>query len=158
MNPGNKEFILTFAQIFPQEYIQDNGNIENIKTITDNIKNGAKEIVFRRKIRHIASELDKDIYVNRPFVNDNWFNLLKENLSQIKNSENDGYVLFREYVIQEEDYLNDMTIENVIYYLSSEEIDEFRLKQEARSLCFQDSVSSVGRKIKKEIKNFLFKK
>lgn len=158
MNPGNKEFILTFVQIFPQEYIQDNGNIENIKTIADNIKNGAKEIVFRRKIRHIASELDKDIYVNRPFVNDNWFILLKENMSQIKNRENDGYGLFREYVIQEEDYLNDMTIENVIYYLSSEEIDEFRLKQEARSLCFRDSVSSVGRKLKKEIKNFLLKK
>ena len=158
MNPGNKEFILTFVQIFPQEYIQDNGNIENIKTIADNIKNGAKEIVFRRKIRHIASELDKDIYVNRPFVNDNWFNLLKENMSQIKNSENDGYGLFREYVIQKEDYLNDMTIENVIYYLSSEEIDEFRLKQEARSLCLRDSVSSAGKKLKKEIKNFLLKK
>ena len=79
-------------------------------------------------------------------------------MSQIKNSENDGYGLFREYVIQEEDYLNDMTIENVICYLSSEKIDQFRLKQEARSLCFQDSVSSVGRKLKKGIKNFLFNK
>ena len=158
MNPGNKESIIACAQVFSQEYIYGDGGIEKLKEIADSIQNESAEIVFRRKIRHKASELDKENYPSRPFVDDEWFKDLKNNMEQAKNSRTDGYTLFRKQVIEEEEYLNDMDIQHVIQCLSSETPDVSSLRREAKRLCHQDSIVAMGENIKSGIKNMFSRK
>lgn len=153
LNQSGEETTAFFAQIFPQEYIHGDGGIEKLKQFCDSVHNKRNEIIFRRKIRHIASEIDKDTYDYRPFINDEWFSELKRYMGAVKNARTDGYSLFRKTVISEKDYLNDLNILTVVQYMSTMTPDTAGIKREAKLLCHKDSILAVKDNVKDKIKN-----
>lgn len=158
LDDHDTEQTLTFAQILTGEYVHGDGGIEKLKAIADNIQNEADEIVFRRKLRHKASKMDKEVYPYRPFVNDDWFSELQACIESIRSSRDDGYSVFRRTVIKEEHYLNNLTIQTVIQNMSKKLPDKSGVKHEIRILCGQDSIIAVGDGIKSEIKNTFSKR
>ncbi len=152
LNQSGKENTISFAQIFPQEYIRKGGEIEKIKEFCDSIRNKKHEIIFKRKIRHKASTLDKEVYGYKPFFNDNWFFELEKYMSEMKNDRTDGFSLFKKYVIYEKNYLDDETIENIVVGMSSMTPNKAQIQREAKSLCRKDSVSAMASNLKQKVK------
>lgn len=149
LGSSKKEHILSLAQV----HISDEA-INRIKYYANNNSSGSSEIVFRRKIRHLASALEKEFYPCRPFANDEWFDLLKECMEKIKNSNTDGYSLFREQVIAAEDYMDDEVLSSIICDLSIDPPDRASAKKEARRLCLHDFGATLNNNIKSSVKGF----
>lgn len=157
LNQSGQENMVSFAQIFSQEYIRKGGEIEKIKEFCDSIKNKKHEIIFKRKIRQKASMLDKDDYGYKPFFNDNWFFELEKYMREVKNDRTDGFSLFKKYVIYEKDYLEDETIENIVVGMSTMTPDIKQIQREAKSLCRKDSISAMASNVKEKVKNAFLK-
>lgn len=148
LESSKKESVLTLVQI----YSIDEG-INRIKYYANNNPAGNSEIVFRRKIRHLASTLERDFYPCRPFANDGWFDLLKESMEKIKNNNTDGYSLFRDKVIAAEDYMDDETLFSIICDLSVDPPDKASAKKEAKRLCLNDFGATLRNDIKSSVRN-----
>ena len=109
-------------------------------------------------MRAMCADLDKTIYLGRPFLNDEWFSVLKETLEAVTNYRTNSYVLFRRLVIEEECYRNFISVHTIVQEMSSEKPDFERITREARELCFRDALSGVGEKAKEKIKGMFGKK
>ena len=158
LNKAGKEQTLTFTQDFNGNRVYGDGGIEKLKKLSDNPNTGISEIIFRRKLRHMCAGFDKEIYLSRPFLKDDWFSVLKETLEGVTNSRTNGYVLFRQLVIDEEHYMNDGSVHTIAHEMSRKTPDYARIRQEARALCIHDSVEAVGETAKAAIKGLFSKK
>lgn len=158
LNKSGKEQVLSFTQDFNGNRVCGDGGIDKLKELSDNSNSSNPEIVFRQKLRHMCTNLDKEIYLSRPFLKDEWFSVLEETLEAVTNNRTNGYELFRQLVINEEHYMNDGSVHTIVREMSRKAPDFARIKQEARTLCFHDSVSAVGENAKAAIKGLFSKK
>ena len=158
LNKSGKEQVLSFAQDFNGNRVYGDGGIDKLKELSDNSNSGNPEIVFRQKLRYMCASLDKEIYLSRPFLKEEWFSVLKETLEAVTNNRTNGYELFRQLVIDDEHYMNDGSVHTIVREMSRKTPDFARIKQEARTLCFHDSVSAVGENAKAAIKGLFSKK
>lgn len=149
VDSGNKESVLSMALSY-----EPDGAINRIKYYANNNPAGNSEVVFRRKIRHLAATLDREFYPCRPFACDEWFEQLKECMGKIKNNKTDGYSLFRDRVIDAEDYMDDEILVSIISDMSIDPPDKTSAKKEARRLCLNDFGTSLKDGIKTSFKNF----
>ncbi len=145
LSSGKKEGILHLAQISAS-----GEEIKQIKHYANSNPPSNPEVIFRRKIRHRASALTQDNYPCRPFINDEWFEMLKECMEKFKNNKTDGYSLFRDKIIAADNYMNDEMLFSIICDLSMDPPDKTSAKKEARQLCLQD----FGDNIKLSVKQF----
>lgn len=148
LGASKKEHVVSMAQVY--------NNDENINRIKHNINTcpaGNSEVVFKRKMRHLAATLDRDFYPCRPFVSDDWFEQLKECMEKIKNNKTDGYSLFKNKVIAAEDYMDDETLFSIICDFSLDPPDKSSAKKEARRLCLHNFGATLGNNIKSSVKN-----
>lgn len=158
LNKSGKEQILTFTQDFNGNRVYGDGGIDKLKGLSDNSNSGNAEILFRQKLRSMCADLDKEIYLSRPFLKDDWFAVLKDTLEPVTNNRTNAYTLFRNLVINEEHYRNDGSIHTIVQEMSRKNPDFARIRQEARTLCFHDSVAAVGENAKAAIKGLFSKK
>ncbi len=148
LGSNQKEYVLTLVQT----YASDEG-INRIKYFANSNPADNSEVVFRRKIRHLASTLEREFYPCRPFANDEWFELLKESMEKIKNTNTDGYSLFRDKVIAVENYMDDEVLFSIICDLSVDPPDKASAKKEAKRLCLSDFGATLGNNIKSSVSN-----
>lgn len=158
LNKSGKEQTLAFTQDFNGNRVYGDGGIVKLKQLSDNSNSSNLEIIFRQKLRYMCANLNKEIYLSRPFLNDKWFSSLKETMEVVTNNRTNGYELFRQLVIEEEHYMNDGSVHAVVQAMSKKTPDYIRVKQEARTLCINDSVSAVGENAKAAIKGLFTKK
>lgn len=158
LNKSGKEQTLTFTQDFNGNRVYGDGGINKLKDLSDNANSSISEIIFRRKLRYMCADFDKEIYLSRPFLKDDWFSILKETLEGVTNSRTNGYALFRQLVIDEEHYMNDGSVHTIVHEMSRKTPDYARIRQEARTLCIHDSVAAVGENAKAAIKGLFSKK
>lgn len=158
LNKSGKEQVLSFTQDFNGNRVYGDGGIDKLKELSDNSNSSNPEIIFRQKLRHMCAKFDKEIYLSRPFLNDEWFSVLKETLEGVTNSRTNGYALFRQLVINEEHYMNDGSVHTIAHEMSRKIPDITRVRQEARTLCIHDSISAVGENAKAAIKGLFSKK
>lgn len=145
LSSTNKESVVSLTQV-----CADDEAINRIKYYANNSRVDSAEGVFRRKIRHIASALEGDFYPRRPFVNDEWFEQLKECMEKIKNNNTDGYSLLKERVVSSEDYMDDEVLAAIVGDFSIDPPDQTSAKKEAKRLCRQDFNATL----KASVKNF----
>lgn len=158
LNKSGKEQVLSFTQDFNGNRVYGDGGIDKLKELSDNSNSSNPEIIFRQKLRYMCANLDKEIYLSRPFLIDEWFAVLKETLETVTNNRTNGYELFRQLVINEEHYMNDGSVHTIVRELSRKTPDIARARQEARTLCIHDSISAVGENAKAAIKGLFSKK
>lgn len=157
LNKSGKEQVLSFTQDFNGNRVYGDGGIDKLKELSDNSNSSNPEIVFRQKLRHMCTNLDKEIYLSRPFLKDEWFSVLEETLEAVTNNRTNGYELFRQLVINEEHYMNDGSVHTIVHEMSRKAPDYARIWQEARTLCVLDSVSAVGENTKAAVKGWFSK-
>ena len=76
-----KDKAIVFSQL---SLIDANSNdINTIIGIVDGIPAQNKEAVYRKRIRLLGKNLDKNIFSNRPFMYDRWFELLEESMKDV---------------------------------------------------------------------------
>ena len=75
-------------------------------------------------------------------------------MEKIKNNNTDGYSLFRDRVIDTEEYMDDKVLLSIICDMSIDPPDKASAKKEARRLCLHDFGTSLGNSIKMSIKDF----
>ncbi len=133
LGSGKKEKVLPLAHCDISEE-----EINKIKQYANKTVSVNDEVVFRRKIRHAAAELKSAAYPRRPFVNDVWFDELKETMEKYTNSKNklDGYSLFREQVIAMENFATDKILLSIIQDMSMDPPNKGSAQNEARRLCY----------------------
>ena len=146
LGKSKEECIVTMLQKSLDDMCDN--RINKIKQYANKYPTDEHEIEFRRKIRHLASSLEVDFYPNRPFLNDKWFELLKATMEKIKNNNTNGYSLFRNKLIANEDYWGDDTLFTIIEDLSKNPPDPSSAKKEAKRLCFRDFGATIGHSIK----------
>lgn len=133
LGSGRKEYVLPLAQcdILEEE-------ITKIKQYANKTFAGNDEVVFRRRIRHVAAGCKSAAYPRRPFDNDEWFDELKETMEKYTNSKNksDGYSLFREQVIAMENFATDKMLLSIIQDMSMDPPNKGSAQNEARRLCY----------------------
>lgn len=143
---NNEEQIITLSQRVLEDMCDN--RMKKIKQYANKYPTDEPEIVFRRKIRHLASSLEVDCYPNRPFLNDKWFEFLKATMEKVKNNNADGYTLFRNKLIANDDYWSDDALFVIIEDLSKNPPDPSSAKKEAKKLCFRDFGATLGHNIK----------
>lgn len=145
LGSGEKENVLYLSQAF-----SDDKSINRIKHFANNAPTSNAEIVFRRKIRFLASTLQMESYPCRPFRKDEWFEQLQECMEKIKNNNTDGYSLFKSNVISSDNYMDNEILKSIICDFSLDPPDKTRAKKEAKKLCRQ----AFNATLKASVKNF----
>lgn len=153
LNKGGKERVLSFIQDFNGNLVYGDGGIDRLKELSDNSNSRNSEIIFRQRLRYMCAKLDKEIYLSRPFLKDDWFLDLKETLEAVTNNRTNGHELFRQLVINEAHYMNDSSVHTIVREMSRKTPDYARVRQEAKTLCLYDSVSAVGENARAAIKD-----
>lgn len=146
LGKGNEEHIISLLQRSLDDMCDN--RINKIRQYANKYPTDEPEIKFRRKIRHLASSLEADSYPNRPFLIDTWFDYLKANMEKIKNNNTNGYTLFRNKLIANDDYWGDDTLFSIIEDLSQNPPNASTAKKEAKKLCCRDFGATLGHNIK----------
>lgn len=136
----------------------DNENISRLQYYASTTVLENSDAIFIRKIRHIGSTLEHEFYPNRPFTNEEWFDVLQECMERAKNKDTDGYSLFKEKVVSTKDYLDDEAIYTIVCDLSIERPDKTSAKKEAKKLCRQDFSATLKSNLKSSVKDLFSNK
>lgn len=143
ISSGKAESTVLFTVLCSENLDDVRNSIQKLRGYYDILNPQKDEIKFRRKVRKLATRLDKNLFPNRPYQNKDWFSQLEEHLSKYNNDDGTAYSIFKSRVLDNESCYNDELVWKIICSLSKESPDYAELKKAAKQLCHKSLFSKL---------------